>query len=70
MKWPRLLDERQKAVAQEFLEKQLSRKMPPPPKRARRTSALPLRFKKRSSHRFRRATKQAFPFGNAVQWID
>ena len=27
-----LLDERQKAVAQEFLEKQLSRKMPPPPK--------------------------------------
>ena len=27
-----LLDERQKAVAQEFLEKQLSRKMPPTPK--------------------------------------
>ena len=30
-----LLDERQKAVAQEFLEKQLSRKMPPPPKEAK-----------------------------------
>ena len=27
-----LLDERQKAVAQEFLEKQLSRKMQHPPK--------------------------------------
>ena len=30
----------------------------------------PCASKKRSSHRFRRATKQAFPFGNAVQWID
>lgn len=27
-----LLDERQKAAAQDFLERQLSRKMPPPPK--------------------------------------
>ena len=57
-----LLDERQKAVAQEFLEKQLSRKMPPPPKRARRTSALPLRFKKTLIASVPPGDKTGFPF--------
>ena len=54
-----LLDERQKAVAQEFLEKQLSRKMPPPP---RRTSALPLRFKKTLIASVPPGDKTGFPF--------